>query len=135
MEDGQGLYQIVEELGLGGLSTIFRWLDQNRSFGDKYAQARERQADAMDCKINKIGEDVIAKTIDPASARVALEAFKWRAERLKPKVYGAQGQVTHISSTAGELQRLTTEELRDMKARLLAPVIEEDGTPIKPKKK
>lgn len=131
--DGQSLVKIIEELGLGGMGTIYDWTLEDGYFGENYARAREAQADAMDGKIHKVGEDVEAKKLDPASARVMLEAYKWRAERLKPKVYGAQGQVTHISTSQADLDRLSTDDLRAMKAKLLAPVIDQDGEAISPK--
>ena len=90
--EGQSLRAICQEDGVPELMTINRWLGDGKheDFVSKYARAREMQADAMDDKILQIANGVLAKRIDPNAARVAIAAFQWRAEKLKPKVYGAR---------------------------------------------
>ena len=43
--NGQGLVKICKEEGMPARSTVMLWIFKNKSFSDKYAQARESQAD------------------------------------------------------------------------------------------
>lgn len=67
-------------------STILNWLSAYPAFSDKYARAREQQADIMDARILEVAEESTPETA--ASDRIKIDAFKWRASKLKPKVYG-----------------------------------------------
>ena len=63
-----------------------RWLANNAKLASEYARAREQQADAMDALIMEVAE---ASTPETAAAdRIKIDAFRWRASKLKPKVYG-----------------------------------------------
>ncbi len=84
--DGQSLRAICEADDMPTTQTIRRWLEDDAGFVAKYARAREAQADVMDDLIL-----TTAKACDPenaVAARVKIDAFKWRASKLKPKVYG-----------------------------------------------
>lgn len=133
MRRGQGLLQICEEMGIGGMETIFAWRKRYVYFSESYAQAREDQADAMDMLMVDLTKRVEAKLLDPHSARVIIDVYKWRAERLKPKVYGAQSQITHITEAKeGEIGRLSKDELIALKAQLAKPVIEGTAVDVTP---
>jgi transposase-like protein len=68
-------------------STITRWLqDESRvEFRTQYARAREAQADAFADEIVDVARDM---TLEPAHARLRVDALKWAAGKRKPKVYG-----------------------------------------------
>ena len=66
--------------------TVVRWLAEHPDFEAKYAHAREAQADTMDDLILEEAEKVTPETA--AASRVKIDAYKWRAAKLKPKVYG-----------------------------------------------
>ena len=95
--------EICEEIAKGGAlylmcqekenwpdeSTIYRWIDANDDFREKYARARERQADRRNEEII-----VIADTATDANlARLQIDARKWQASKLAPKKYGDRTQV------------------------------------------
>jgi transposase-like protein len=96
--------RVVEIIALGGTirsaateigvdqSTITRWLqDESRvAFRTQYAQAREAQADSFFDEVVDVSRD---PTIDPATARVRIDALKWAAGKRKPKVYGDRVQL------------------------------------------
>lgn len=67
------------------MSTIFEWLDQHPEFADRYARAREQQAEKLAGDIIKIADN---PKLDPNDKRIRVDARKWVASKLKPKTYG-----------------------------------------------
>ncbi|NUB28535.1 hypothetical protein GAY30_27300 [Azospirillum brasilense] len=70
-------------------STFLRWVRDDEPVGlaNQYARAREQQAHALADGIVDIAMDETAKA-DPNLLRVRLDAAKWAAARILPKVYG-----------------------------------------------
>ena len=85
-------------------ATVFRWLAANKGFSDQYARAREVQADALFDEILDIADDGQNDSyIDDdgqrrtdhdviARSRLRVDARKWMAGKLRPKVYGEKLQ-------------------------------------------
>ena len=84
-------------------TTVFRWLSAFPDFRDQYARAREIQADTLFDDILDIaddarndwmerrGEDDAGWQVNGENIRrsqVRIEARKWMAGKLRPKVYG-----------------------------------------------
>lgn len=101
--------------------TFYRWMQENEELLQLYTHARQNQADSMDDNIALTVEEMKAKIIDPHTAKVAISAYQWRAERLKPKVYGAQSQITHLrEESPSAISRMSIEELQVLRQRLIA---------------
>ena len=102
---GQSSREVAKELGISD-RVIFKWLDQQPSFVQQYARAREAQADHYFDEIVSIadeleidatykGEEV---SLDVSSSSVArnrlrVDARKWVASKLAPKKYGEKVDV------------------------------------------
>ena len=85
-------------------STVYRWLSADKDFCDRYARAREDQADTMADEIIDIADDKSNDTILKSNgdgepyevantewinrSRLRVDARKWVAAKLKPKKYG-----------------------------------------------
>lgn len=81
-------------------SAVFKWLAQRKDFADQYARAREAQADALFDEILGIADDGKNDTYTDeegnvrtnqdviARSRLRVDARKWMAGKLRPKVYG-----------------------------------------------
>lgn len=67
-----------------GIETVRRWLMGNEAFRAQYAYAREEQADTYADEIVRIADS----EPDSNRARVRIDARKWVAGKLRPKVYG-----------------------------------------------
>jgi len=112
--DGESLKAICEEEGMPSKATVFKWLGQNASFVDKYARAREAQADALFDDILSIADDGrndwmerrgeedagwVANGENIRRAQLRIDARKWMAGKLRPKKYGEKldidGTLTH----------------------------------------
>lgn len=95
---------ISKREGMPSQSMMYRWLDQHEEFREKYARAKERQADVLveemisiaddaaedwEVRTNRNGEEYIALDKDAVQrSRLMIETRKWLAGKLKPKKYG-----------------------------------------------
>jgi hypothetical protein len=94
---GESLNEICKREGFPHLSTVTRWLGADDEFATKYARAREVQADFLEGDMARIENEVEDGSLDPAAARVILDSKRWRASKLRPKVYGDKQQVDMTS--------------------------------------
>ena len=96
---GEPLVRICADDRLPHVATIYRWLVRHAEFRDRYAQAREEQADTNADEILKIADEMPPEytddkgrtTIDHgylAWQKQRIDARKWTAMKLKPKKYG-----------------------------------------------
>jgi len=116
--------------------TIYRWLEAHESFRQQYARARERQADAEFDEIRSIADETpeLEPVLDKdgqvvemrmSSAYVAwqksrIDARKWRAAKMRPKVYGDKVQ-TEVSGPDGKpIEVAAPREVAQKAAFLLA---------------
>lgn len=89
MSEGQSLRSICEQDGYPSERAVRAWAVKDKhGFADAYACAREMQADAHADMIVDAARDVLEGRLDPNAARVAIDALKWTASKLKPKSYG-----------------------------------------------
>ena len=106
-------YSMVHTCKQLGISrqTIYTWIDTRNGFLDKYARATSERADYKAEEIDRIAYDVLDGRYDANSGRVAIDALKWTASKLKPKAYGDRqvvditGNVTHASLSDDDLSR------------------------------
>lgn len=104
---GKALHRICEAEGMPDPVTVYRWLNENEEFRNRYARARERQADLYAAEIIEIADDssddeLFVESSDASGAgarrvcnnefvqrsKLRVDARKWAAARLAPKKYG-----------------------------------------------
>jgi hypothetical protein len=97
------------------ISNVRRWLLANPAFRTQYARAREEQADYYADEIIDIadGEGL------PDQKRVRIEARKWIACKLHPRVYGEKLNVTARDETPTITQEWMIETMRRSPSFLL----------------
>lgn len=100
---GESLVQICAGKGMPGMTTVLEWAQKNEEFRRKYVRAREAQAEVMDNKIMVAASEAYD---NPQAARVQIEAYKWRAAKLAPKVYGDKVQQEVSGSLVTEIRRV-----------------------------
>lgn len=93
ISEGQSLRKICDENDMPNKATVFRWLAANKEFSDQYARARETQADTLFDDVLAIADqyDTISEAVNPdliQRAKLRIDARKWMAGKLRPKVYG-----------------------------------------------
>jgi len=105
LAEGESLVQICKDDKMPGRATVMRWLEDSSpvkvEFRDKYARAREAQAEKYAAEIVEIADETVIEAtylgeevrLDVSSAAVArnrlrVDARKWIAAKLLPKKYG-----------------------------------------------
>ena len=119
---GESLVAISSSPHMPSYQTIMAWLRGNNDFEAMYRQAKEDQADTLADEIIAIADSVKdAGPTDSAkvnAARLRVDARKWVAAKLKPKVYG--DRVEAALSGAVTVQHTITDEDR---AKALASIM------------
>lgn len=86
LAQGETLTAICARPEMPGISTVSRWLTEKEDFREKYARAREVQADYF---AEKALTEAMEATNENANAkRVQLDAIKWFSSKVAPKKYG-----------------------------------------------
>lgn len=103
--------------------TIFTWLKTHPEFSDQYARARRLQIEAFiddiidiadettnDYRLNDQGE-IIPNGECIARSRLRIDARKWLASKLVPKIYGSKltENIRSQEDCTEELKRLSAE--------------------------
>ena len=98
--EGESLRSICRDENMPNAATVCRWLAANQAFREQYALARESQGDTYADEIVDIADDKSNDTIKDEQgqerpntewitrSRLRVDARKWVASKLKPKVYG-----------------------------------------------
>lgn len=95
---GKSLVTVCKEMKLG-YSTVMEWLTKDQAFAEKYAQAREAQADYLADEIMELADEPPQMTTNKHGAKVVdsgwvqnqrsrIDTRKWLAGKMKPKKYG-----------------------------------------------
>lgn len=97
---GEGLVKICKDEGMPHRSTVLRWIAKNKDFCDRYALAREAQADYLLEELLDIADDTSADTYEDKNgvirtdhenvnrSRLKVDTRKWIIAKLAPKKYG-----------------------------------------------
>ena len=86
LADGISLRAICAAPDMPHRTTVWEWMrDDVDGFASRYAHAREIQAHALVDDLVQIADDA---TEDPNRSRLRLDARKWAASKILPKVYG-----------------------------------------------
>jgi hypothetical protein len=94
-------------LSLPDYTTIDRWLTASEELRQRYARAKEAQADYMADEMMQIADN----TTDPQKARLQLDTRKWLAAKLKPKKYGDKQTVENTGPDGGPQEHKWTVEV------------------------
>lgn len=103
--------------------TFYAWVAADDELAEEYARARKAIAYKDENEIDKLAVAASNGEIDPAAARVAIDARKWLAGKRHPKVYGDRqdinlgGQEGNPIQLEQTLKGLTLEELKAIAAR------------------
>lgn len=110
ISSGGTIRGFCDKPGRPSWETIRRWLRKNEQFRAQYAHAREEQADALFNEIIDIADDArndwmeretrngtitVCDTEAVMRSKLRIDARKWMAGKLRPKVYGDKTETTH----------------------------------------
>lgn len=117
ISSGRSLRSICADDDMPAQSTVFLWLAKHAEFSEKYARAREAQADAMLEEILEIADDGKGdKYVDDegnertdqdviARSRLRVDARKWAMSKMSPKKYGDKLDLNHAGGVTVQLVR------------------------------
>lgn len=83
---GESLVAVCKDAEMPDYSSVMRWLDSRPELRETYARARESQADFLADEMLDVARNSSNETYQPDRLRV--DALKWRAAKLRPRVYG-----------------------------------------------
>ncbi len=122
--EGEPLTKICKDQQIPAYRTVLGWRVANKEFQQMYARAREDAADTLADQIRELAGRVEKGELEPNAGRVAIDALKWIASKLKPREYGDRAQLdvaasvdvtTRVSDHAPEwIQRALEEKSRSV---------------------
>jgi len=104
MTEGETLLTMCREPGMPPASTVKMWAVDNlpEGFADRYARAREFQADAIAEQALDIADS--SEPSDAAKVRIQVDTRKWLASKINPAKFG---DLTKIADPNGNPIRFT----------------------------
>lgn len=120
LAEGESLKAICDGDDMPAQSTVFKWLSEQQTFSERYARAREAQADALFDEILTIADDGRNDWIELKDeenenrgwrengealrrSQLRVDARKWMAAKLRPKKYGEKVEHEHGGSGGGAI--------------------------------
>jgi hypothetical protein len=91
--DGKSLRQVCSPDDMPDRGVVRKWMIANPELHTQYTRAREDRAELFADEIMEIADN----STDPQMARVQVDARKWIASKMLPKVYGDK---THTDITS-----------------------------------
>jgi len=90
------------------IATFFRHLaksdEANGSLADQYLRARATRADYRFEQLDEVVRDLRSGAIDPAQARVMMDAIKWQTGKEHAKRYGDKLDLNHSGDITVEFK-------------------------------
>lgn len=120
LADGESLRAICRDEDMPAAGTVCRWLaeDEEGKLREQYARARELQADALFDDVLDIADDARNDWMERRGeedagwqangehiqrSRLRIDARKWMAGKLRPKVYGEKVAHEHAGPGGGPM--------------------------------
>jgi hypothetical protein len=121
---GRGLTNIERDDWCPPAGTVYRWQEKYPEFREAYTRARIEQQHLYVEQIMEIAAD---KSIDPDRARIMIDARKWIAGKVAPRIYGDKistevsgpdGKPIQIEARRVDVDRLDDEQLSKLEETL-----------------
>lgn len=112
-EGDKSIRAICKLPGMPSKATVFRWLADNEEFRKLYELAKDEQADTFIDEIVEIADTARGTKTAVAKAKLQIYARVEAAQKMKPRKYGRQLQLTGEGGGAVEhkVSKLTDEQL------------------------
>lgn len=113
--EGKSIREICRAEEMPVMSTIFKWLSEQKSFSEQYARAKEVQAEGFAEELIEIADDIsgdvsgelqMPNGVAVQRARLRVDTRKWIASKLLAKKYG--DKVEHSGPDGGPVQFVVT---------------------------
>ena len=78
--------------------TFRKWKNQHEELLTLYVKAIQDKAESVDLSIDETIQWLLKGEIDPSTANVIIQTYKWKASKYYPKMFGTQ---TNVDITSG----------------------------------
>ena len=120
LADGESLKAVCADDAMPARSSVYLWLATYQTFSDMYARAKGECADLLADEILEIADqydqakEKLEGGIDHIQrAKLRIDARKWVAAKLKPKVYGEKVHNEHSGPDGKPIQAQSVTEISD----------------------
>jgi transposase-like protein len=118
LTEGKSLRSACLETGVH-LQTVMGWNRTDEAWHQAYLEAKQEGADSLAEKITDLAQEALDSPEKANAIRVAMDAYKWVASKLKPKSYGdrIEQHVVNETQSPAEVEariKLLEAELADM---------------------
>ncbi|WP_313632541.1 hypothetical protein [Massilia timonae] len=112
-EGDKSIRAICKLPGMPSKATVFRWLADNEEFRKLYELAKDEQADTFIDEIVEIADSARGTKTAVAKAKLQIYARVEAAQKMKPRKYGRQLQLTGDGGgpVQHQVSKLTDEQL------------------------
>lgn len=100
----KSMVKVCKMPGMPSRQTIYQWIAHVEGFEQRYNAACDERADHRAEMIDDIAERCLSGDVDPRAARVAIDAHKWTASKLKPKKYGEKVSAELTGADGGAIK-------------------------------
>jgi len=113
--EGQSLRAICRVDEMPCISTVFKWLSEQKQFSEQYARAKEVQAEGFAEDLVEIADDIsndvtgelqMPNAVAVQRAKLRVDTRKWIASKLLAKKYG--DKLEHTGPEGGPIQFVVT---------------------------
>src|SRR5260370_24066681 len=91
--EGQSVAEICASPDMPSQQSVYTWLRNDEDFLERYARARDAQADKLFKECLEIADKATPENV--SVARLQVDTRKWAAARLAPKKYGDRVEHDH----------------------------------------
>ena len=117
VSQGMSIKSIAALEGMPDAKSIWTWLNRDEEFLLIYTRAIQARSLIHAERIDELAEMAVNGELPPDAARVAIDAKKWTASRLLPKIYGDR---TQVDATVTHTHTLHLEALKELSERAKA---------------
>ncbi len=90
---GRSLRNVCLDDDMPAMSSVMKWLDENKEFSEQYREATTIREDLYFDEVLCIADSVKAEPAEIAKARLQIDSRKWVLSRMNPKKYGDKQSV------------------------------------------
>jgi hypothetical protein len=128
-EGDKSIRAICKLPGMPSKATVFRWLAENEDFRKMYELAKDEQADTFIDEIVEIADSARGTKTAVAKAKLQIYARVEAAQKMKPRKYGRQLQLTGDGGgpVQHQVSKLSDAEL-EAKIAAMSAAAEHDGS-------
>ena len=121
LADGGSLRSVCKKAGMPSKATVFRWLGEHDDFVKMYEKATDERADGQIDEIVDIADNCPADKAEIQKAKLRIHARVEQAQRMKPRKYGRQLQLT--GEGGGPVQAQASLDVAGLPTEVLAAIM------------